>query len=83
MKIIRRNTYLQVCKLKTLLGKNQTVQRAANEFHRREAEDSMSFAPARMKPFVNGESSQAFSQDSFAEAIANIRRVTLIKDSPI
>ena len=25
-------------------------QRAANEFHRREAEDSMRFAPARMKP---------------------------------
>jgi hypothetical protein len=48
-----RNTNLilvQVCKLKTLLGKNQTVQRAANEFHRREAEDSMRFAPARMKP---------------------------------
>ena len=41
----------------------------------------MSFAPARMKPLVNGESSQAFSQDSFAEAIANIRRVALIEDS--
>ena len=41
----------------------------------------MSFAPARMKPLVNGESSQAFSQDSFAEAIANIRRVTLITHS--
>ena len=55
-----------VCKLKTLLGKIQTVQRAANEFHRREAEDSKSFAPARMKPLINGESSQGFSQDSFA-----------------
>ena len=34
-----------------------------------------------MKPYINGEFSQDFSQDSFAEAFADIRRVTLIKDS--